>query len=87
MNILYNELKENEVTEDGEITKGDNLLNQFYCGNWSASVKEMIEQNISATDLINYIENEESQMGKSEYLNSFDRAFFVELGMAGVRFN
>ena len=87
MNILFDELEENEKTESWENTKGDNLINQFYCGNWSASVQEMIEENITAIDLINFLEHDEAKHGKTNFNQWFDRSFFVELGKSMVRFN
>lgn len=57
MNKLYNELPMDEVMEDERIyTVGDSLLNQFYNGNWSDSVQEMVDNNISTNDLLQYIE-------------------------------
>ena len=86
-NILFDELKENEKTESWEVTKGDNLMNQFLCGNWSASVKEMIEENISSMDLINFLEIDEGYNGINTTNEHFNRAFFAELGNTKVRFN
>ena len=86
-NILFDLLEEDEKTESWENAKGDNLMNQFYCGNWSASVKEMIEENISSMDLINFIELDEGYHGKTDFNQWFDRSFFAELGNTKVRFN
>jgi hypothetical protein len=87
MNKLFNELAEDERTEDWERTRGDNLTNQFYCGNWSASVQEMIDDNISIKDLIEFLELEEYMNGQSEFNDWFDREFFAELGNSKVRYN
>lgn len=86
-NILFDELKEDEKTEAHEVTKGDSLLGQFTVGNWSWSVAYMIKENISAMDLINYIEDVESYMGSPDLTCEFDRSFFAELGKTKVRFN
>ena len=87
MNILFDELKENEKTEEHEVTKGDSLMGQFIVGNWSWSVAYMIRKNISIMNLINYIENVESYMGTSDLTCEFDRSFFAELGHTKVRLN
>mgnify|MGYP003652066438 CR=1 FL=1 len=85
MNILFNELNELEKDEDENIFyEGDSLLYQFYCGNWSASVKEMQEKNISCLELIEYIDEqielEKYTDSECSFLNWFDRKFFAELG-------
>ena len=85
MNILFDELKENEKTEEHEVTKGDSLMGQFVVGNWSWSVAYMIRKNISTMNLINYIENVEGYFGQEE--TYFDRSFFAELGHTKVRLN
>jgi hypothetical protein len=86
-NILLDLLADEDRTEDWERTRGDNLTNQFYCGNWSASVQEMIDDNISIKDLIEFLELEEYMHGKSEFNDWFDREFFAELGNTEVRYN
>ena len=63
-------------------TQGDSLVNQFYCGNWSASVQEMKDNYIRWDDLLTYIENHEvweDYLGKGEH---FDHSFWGELGFA-----
>ena len=53
MNKLFNNLPKDEVNEEEAIyTVGDSLLYQFYCGNWSASVKEMTDNNYSTIDIL-----------------------------------
>jgi hypothetical protein len=86
-NILLDLLADEDRTEDWERTRGDNLTNQFYCGNWSASVQEMIDDNISIKDLIEFLELEEYMNGQSEFNDWFDREFFAELGNSKVRYN
>ena len=79
-NILFNTLPKDEQTPEESIyTIGDSLLNQFYCGNWSSSIKEMKEKNISCAELIEYLEHLESELGDC-YGNHFDRSFFGSLG-------
>ena len=86
MNKLFNKLPQDEVNEDEAIyTVGDFLLYQFYCGNWSASVKEMTDNNYSTTDLIKYINSLDDYVGG--WLDWFDRDFFAELGASTVKLN
>ena len=86
MNKLFNNLPQDEVNEDEAIyTVGDSLLYQFYCGNWSASVKEMTDNNYSTTDLIKYINSLDDYVGG--WLDWFDRDFFAELGASTVKLN
>jgi len=86
MNKLFNNLPQDEVNEDEAIyTVGDSLLYQFYCGNWSASVKEMTDNNYSTTDLIKYINSLDDCVGG--WLDWFDRDFFAELGASTVKLN
>lgn len=87
MNKLFNELAEDERTEEHEITIGDNLMGQFIVGNWSWSVNYMIKENISAMDLLKYIEHVEEYIGSHDLICEFDRSFFLELGSSKVRFN
>ena len=87
MNILFDELEENEKTEEHEFTKGDSLMGQFIVGNWSWSVAYMIKENISIMDLIKYIEHVENYIGSHDLICEFDRSFFAELGNSKVRFN
>ena len=80
-NILFDALPEDEQTPEESIyTIGDSLLHQFVCGNWSSSVKEMKEKNISCAELIEYLEHLESELGDCEYFLHFDRSFFGSLG-------
>jgi hypothetical protein len=86
MNKLFNNLPKDEVNEEEAIyTVGDSLLYQFYCGNWSASVKEMTDNNYSTTDLIKYINSLDACIGG--WLDWFDREFFAELGASTVKLN
>ena len=63
-------------------TEGDALLFQFYCGNWSASVQRMRDENVSWRDLLQYIEEGELESPDGDWSQShghFDRAFWGEL--------
>ena len=86
MNKLFNELPKDEQDQDEAIyTVGDSLLHQFYCGNWSASVKEMTNNFYSVKDLIEYINNQDDCV--AGWLEWFDRDFFAELGASTVKLN
>jgi len=86
MNKLFNNLPKDEVNEDEAIfTVGDSLLMQFYCGNFTASVKEMTDNFYSVTNLIEYIATQEDCVGG--WLEWFDREFFAELGNSTVKLN
>lgn len=87
MNKLFNELKSDERTESWETLRGHNLMNQFYCGNFSASVKEMIDENITGNHLIEFLLEDELHEGKTNFNQWFDREFFLLLGKTKVRFN
>ena len=87
MNILFKELKDDERCESWETMRGHNLMNQFFCGNWSASVQEMIDENITGNDLIEFLLDDELHEGKTNFNQWFDRSFFLELGKTKVRFN
>jgi len=83
MNKLYEELPRDERQEDEE-TVGDSIAMQFYYGNWSTSVEEMEELNISANDLHEYLKEKafESSCTLSDehyYGGWFDTEFFMEL--------
>ena len=81
--FLYQKVKPEDFNEDEQIhTEGDALLFQFYCGNWSASVQRMRDENVSWRDLLRYIEDGEEAPDVDLWAHShghFDRAFWGEL--------
>jgi hypothetical protein len=80
-NICFNELPEDEKNEDEFVfTVGDDLMFQFYCGNWSTSAEEMKDKNISCKEFSEYVEHIENELGKCGFTEWFDRSFFAELG-------
>ena len=86
-NKLFNQLPIDEVSQDeGIYTIGESLLNQFYFGNWSASVKEMVDNNYSVDNLLEYLDYLKDEIG-CEYNSSFDNRFFAELGNSTVKLN
>ena len=89
MNKLFNNLPKEDQDETELIyTVGDSLLMQFYCGNWSASVKEMTNNFYSCENLLEYIKHlEETEGCIGGWLDWFDRDFFAELGASTVKLN
>ena len=85
-NKLFDTLQDEEKTEEHEEYLGDNLLGQFYCGNFSSSVKEMKQEQISCSNLIEFLDHIEEHYGKNDFTEWFDRKFFAELGRL-VNFN
>ena len=86
-NKLFEDLPMDEQNEDeGTFTLGDALAYQFYrnkCTNWFHTVEEMKDKQISAKDFVDWIKNEEEDMGgPTEFTKRFDRRFFAELGSA-----
>jgi hypothetical protein len=80
-NRCFEQLPEDEQNEDELIfTVGDSLAFQFYCGNWSQTVKEMKDTHISCKDFAEWLEDYEESIGESEFTNWFDRVFFATLG-------
>lgn len=81
--FLYKKLDDEDLNEDEQLyTEGDALLYQFYCGNWSASVQRMRDENVSWRDLLHYIEDDEDSPDVDLWAHShghFDRAFWGEL--------
>jgi len=88
-NICFNELPEDEKNEDESVyTVGDDLMYQFYCGNWSTSTEEMKDKNISCKEFSEYVEHIENELGKCGFTEWFDRQFFASLGdERGLRVN
>lgn len=87
-NPCFEQLPEDEQNEDeGIFTVGDSLAHQFYCGNWSHTVKEMKDTHISCVDFAEWLYDFEASMGQPcEFTKWFDRRFFAQLG-SEVRYN
>ena len=87
LEYLTLELSEDEINDDEPLnTVGDSLINQFYNGNWSNSIKEMQDNYVRWSDLLEYMQDHEIW---SEFLNNpkvdesyFDHSFWAELGYA-----
>lgn len=88
MITLHTQLDEQDINEDEAIyTVGDNILNQFYYGNFSSSVTDMREYNISSNELIDYLEelsNEYDCKVDDLYHGHFSASFWVALGREGL---
>ena len=81
------ELKEDEKTEDEEDTNGDSILNQFYYGNWSQTIKECVYYRIEPQILLEYVEDKKQEFYGNEiipnesYFSWFDSNFFITYTM------
>ena len=73
--FLYQKLEEIDEHE-GLYTEGDALLMQFYCGNWSASVQRMRDENIRWEELLEYTDEHEEW---NDQHGHFDRHFWGTL--------
>ena len=79
--FLYQKLEEIDEQE-GLYTEGDALLFQFYCGNWSASVQRMRDENVRWEELLDYVDEHEEW---NDQHGHFDRHFWGELGASLAR--
>tara|TARA_R110002095_G_scaffold84401_3_gene73349 strand:- start:1111 stop:1395 length:285 start_codon:yes stop_codon:yes gene_type:complete len=88
MNKLHDQLPVDEQNEDeGIFTIGDSIAYQFFCGNWSSTIKEMKAENISCKDFSQWLEDFEESIGEPcDFTKWFDREFFAQLGRE-VRYN
>ena len=85
MKTLYTELTEEYRNEDeGIYTIGDSILSQFYYGNYSDSIDELLELNIEPNMLAEYLEEvaEEYDTTPSELYNGhFTDTLWANIGM------
>ena len=87
MDHLNLELKEDEKCEDEEDTHGDGILNQFYYGNWSQTIKECVYYRIEPQILLEYMQNKRYEfygdvpIEEESYYNFFDSNFFITYTM------
>jgi len=82
MKDLYTQLEENERTED-ELTLGDSIATQFYYGNFSDAVQTLRENNITAMEFVDFLEDraeEQCSDLSNIYGGHFSPTFFVCLG-------
>ena len=81
------ELKEDEKTEDEEDTNGDSILNQFYYGNWSETIKECVYYRIEPQILLEYMQDQAYEfygdipIDQESYFSFFDSNFFITYTM------
>jgi len=81
------ELKEDEKTEDEEDTQGDSILNQFYYGNWSQTIKECVYYRIDPQILLEYVQDRAYEfygdipIDQESYYSFFDSNFFITYTM------
>ncbi len=73
--------------DEGIYTVGDEILNQFYYGNYSDAVNMMIEDNIEPNELADYLieKSIEFDCNVSDlYNNHFTLDLFANIGMSYV---
>ena len=81
------ELKDHEKVEDEEDTNGDSILNQFYYGNWSQTIKECVYYRIEPQILLEYMQNRAYEfygdipIDQESYFSFFDSNFFITYTM------
>ena len=81
------ELKDHEKTEDEEDTNGDSILNQFYYGNWSQTIKECVYYRIEPQILLEYVQDQAYEfygdipIDQESYFSFFDSNFFITYTM------
>ena len=81
------ELKDHEKTEDEEDTNGDSILNQFYYGNWSETIKECVYYRIEPQILLEYVQDQAYEfygdipIDQESYFSFFDSNFFITYTM------
>ena len=72
------------MNEDEMIyTVGDSLAYQFYCGNFSFSADQMIEDNISVNEFLEWLEDKAEELDYEDKLNTlygghFSNGFWLE---------
>jgi len=87
MDHLNLELKEEEKCEDEEDTHGDGILNQFYYGNWSQTIKECVYYRIEPQILLEYVQDKKQEfygdeiISEESYFSFFDSNFFITYTM------
>ena len=89
MNTCTNNLPTEAINEDKLIyTTGDSILNQFFYGNYTDALEEMVKEHITPMELADYLEEkaEEYDTGTDElYGNHFTISFFAGLGESYAR--
>ncbi len=89
MKTIYTELPVDEINEDEQIyTIGDDILNQFYYGNYSDAIKMMVKDNIEPNELAEYLAEQaiELDCNTSElYYGHFTLEFFASIGMSYIQ--
>ena len=85
MDYLTSDLPKDEVNEDESLyTEGDCVLYQFYCGNFSQTIKRCFDNGVYWNDLENYISNKAHEYGmdrnEGDFFSWFDGSFFGEFG-------
>lgn len=82
---LYKNLPQDEINEDESLyTEGDCILFQFYCGNWSQTVKRCFDNGVFWNELEEFISDKAQELGmernEGHFFSWFDGSFFGEFG-------
>ena len=89
MKTVYTKLPVDEINEDEQIyTIGDDILSQFYYGNYTDAIEMMVKDNIEPVELGDYIDkkNEESDLSICDcYDGFFTLGFFASIGMSYIQ--
>ena len=85
LNYLNRALPKDEVNEDESLyTEGDCVLYQFYCGNWSQTVRRCYDNGVYWQELETFISEKAEELGMERYQDDFfgwfDSKFFAEFG-------
>ena len=81
MRDLSEALELDEQNEDEQIiTVGDDILSQFYYGNYSDAIKMMITDGVEAAQLATYFEDMCEELGTEIYANHFTPTLWAHIG-------
>ena len=84
MKDLYTELPlEEQIEEEGITTYGEAIAYTFICGNFTDGVKELKELNLTATDLLEFLELVAEDYGcelHEIYNGHYTADFWIALG-------
>jgi len=87
MDYLNLELEDDEKTDDDEFNQGNSILNQFYYGNWSQTIKECVYYRIEPNILLEFMQDLKQEFCGDEtppensYFAWFDSNFFITYTM------
>jgi len=90
LGYLNRALPQDEVNEDESLyTEGDCILYQFYCGNWSQTIRRCYDNGVYWQELEEFIVEKAEELGmeryESDFFGWFDSKFFGEFGASTER--